>query len=83
MPTDTIPSTPSSSPQSWNVALIAVNMFQLTEWVHNLITAAQDDLEAASQQVAEVYTRCLSWYKDFFRFIVPEGGRTSFVLFVQ
>jgi len=58
-------------------------LFQLTEWVYNIILAAEVDIQAASREVAGVYERCLDWYKDFFSILAPDGGRTPFVLFVQ
>lgn len=67
----------------WNAQLVAAKLFQLTEWVYNVILAAETDLQAASREVVEVYERCLGWYKDFFGILAPEGGRTPFVLFVH
>ncbi|GAB1311988.1 hypothetical protein MFIFM68171_02198 [Madurella fahalii] len=67
----------------WNVQLVATKLFQLTEWVYNVILAAEADIQAALQDVMEVDERCLGWYKDFFDILAPDGGRTSFVLFVH
>ena len=62
---------------------MAAKLFQLTEWVYNVILSADNDIQAASDEVVHVYERCLDWYKDLFSVLVPEGGQTPFVLFVQ
>lgn len=74
---------PTAQTEPWNAQLIAANLFQLTEWVYNIIIAAEKDIYAASQEINAVYERCLGWYKDFFKVLAPDGGRTPFVLFVQ
>jgi hypothetical protein len=48
----------ATQPEPWNAQLIAANLFQLTEWVYNIILAAEADIHAASQEVATVYERC-------------------------
>lgn len=63
--------------------LIAANLFQLTELVYQVIVSAQTNLEAASNQIPDRYSRCLAWYTDFFKILAPDGGRTPFVLFIQ
>jgi hypothetical protein len=73
----------ATQPEPWNAQLIAANLFQLTEWVYNIILAAEVDIHAASQEVTAVYQRCLRWYREFFGVLAPEGGRTPFVLLVQ
>jgi len=72
-----------AQPEPWNAQLIAANLFQLTEWVYNIILSAEADIYAASRDVKDVYERCLGWYKDFFRLLAPDGGRSPFVLFVH
>lgn len=67
----------------WNVQLIATSLFQLTEWVYQIVVASQSDVQAVSGEVPTVYGRCLDWYSDFFSLLPPEGGRTPFVLFIQ
>ncbi|KAK4249351.1 conidial development protein fluffy [Corynascus novoguineensis] len=40
--------------------IIAANLFQLTEWVYQIIVYAQSDVQTALGQVRELYTRCLN-----------------------
>lgn len=77
------PTDPAAHLTPWNAQLVSANLFQLTGWVCNVILSAGVDIQAALHEVIEVYERCLRWYKDFFDIVVPEGGRTPFVLFVQ
>ncbi|KAK1754718.1 fungal transcriptional regulatory protein [Echria macrotheca] len=67
----------------WDVQLIGASLFQLTEWVYQLIMAAQTDVQAASDELPAVYKRCLNWYTDIFSLQPPDAGRTPFVMFVH
>ncbi|KAK3366851.1 nitrate assimilation regulatory protein nirA [Lasiosphaeria ovina] len=63
--------------------LMAAKIFQLTELVYKISTAARKDVEAASAEIVSTYTSCLNWYNDFFTLFDSESGRTPFVLFVH
>ncbi|KAK0716922.1 hypothetical protein B0T26DRAFT_740538 [Lasiosphaeria miniovina] len=63
--------------------LMAAKIFQLTELVYKISTAARKDVEAASTEIVSTYTSCLNWYNDFFTLFDSESGRTPFVLFVH
>lgn len=67
----------------WNAELVCANLFQLTEWVFHGILSGEIDIQTASREVIKVYERCLRWSKYFLDILVPEGGRTPFVIFVQ
>ncbi|KAK0639033.1 hypothetical protein B0T16DRAFT_235932 [Cercophora newfieldiana] len=77
------PNLSTTQSEPWNAQLIAANLFQLTEWVYNVILSAEADIHAASRDITSVYERCLRWYKEFFGVLAPDGGRTPFVLFVH
>jgi hypothetical protein len=69
--------------RSWNTQHLAVNLFQLTEWVYQNIGSAQLDLQAARGQIGSWYLRCLNWYTDVCNLLATDEGRTPFVLFIQ
>jgi hypothetical protein len=74
---------PNAHARLWDHQLIPQKLFQLTEWVHKLITSAQSDAQTTIHEILPVYNKCLDWYNNFFFFLNADGSRTPFVLFVQ
>jgi hypothetical protein len=74
---------PNAHARLWDHQLIPQKLFQLTEWVHKLITSAQSDAQTTIHEILPVYNKCLDWYNNFFFFLNADGSRTPFVLFVH
>ncbi|KAI5459151.1 hypothetical protein BGZ63DRAFT_512716 [Mariannaea sp. PMI_226] len=70
-------------PLLWNLQHLTSRVFQLTDWVHSLLVAAEADIQEALNDVGEVYHRCLNWYKSFFAFLGAESSRTPFIQFIH
>lgn len=58
-------------------------VFQLTEWVHKIITSVQPGIQLDLNDVEVFYTKCLEWYESMFAILNSEGSRSPFALFVQ
>jgi hypothetical protein len=58
-------------------------VFQLTEWVHKVITSVQSGTEMLLSDVEAFYKQCLEWYESMFALLSAEGSRSPFALFVQ
>lgn len=58
-------------------------VFQLTEWVHNVITSVQSGIQMVLSDVEDFYKKCLEWYESIFALLNAEGSRSPFALFVQ
>ncbi|KAH7111007.1 nitrate assimilation regulatory protein nirA, partial [Dactylonectria estremocensis] len=69
--------------QQRDLQLITAKMFQLTEWVHKLITSARSAPGIASNDIVAVYNKCLDWYESLFALVNRDGTRTPFMLFVH
>ncbi|KAH7110017.1 putative nitrate assimilation regulatory protein nirA [Dactylonectria estremocensis] len=75
--------TDAHNSQQRDLQLITAKMFQLTEWVHKLITSARSPPGIASNDIVAVYNKCLDWYESLFALVNRDGTRTPFMLFVH
>ncbi|KAM4061174.1 putative nitrate assimilation regulatory protein nirA [Hirsutella rhossiliensis] len=67
-----------------NLQLIPARVFQLTEWVYKLASAANTpNGQFGTGEVMAVYTKCLDWYEGFFSLLKTDGSDTPFVLFIH
>ncbi|KAK3389821.1 nitrate assimilation regulatory protein nirA [Podospora didyma] len=79
-----------SAVKAYNTQLlqaITTKIYQLTEWVYNIIVSAQSDTgtgtDTAPRAMVSVYTQCLGWYEEFFALLQSNGSRTPLLLFVH
>jgi hypothetical protein len=66
-----------------NYQTIMRMIFQLTEWVHKIITSVQPGIQLDLNDVEVFYMKCLEWYESMFAILNSESSRSPFALFVQ
>lgn len=74
---------PNAYTMLWKFVIIPQKLFQLTEWVHKLITLAQSDTQTTTRDLLEVYNKCLDKYEEFLLFLNGDSSRMQFMIFIQ